>query len=276
MPTRVDIGKVSSSDPVPSWREDAGDEPAAARPGSATSFTDRPSATTRSAGGTADPLTPAKDATEGAPAFDVWRSRKSVNEPDESAATWRDSSARHGSGTAAPAWPAFEAGDAVADKPASSGSTAEASRTAAEEPASWGGAPWKADKAGVGTRSDGDVAAAGETADDDDAGAAREADAPTGTTGTDSKGVQDDAGAGSAATVRIAPVRSDGDDGEAEPGQGKASSSAKEVTVVPGVPRYHDANCILIRFMPDDDVQRMPVAEAEKAGCTPCSACQSD
>jgi hypothetical protein len=265
MPTRVDIGKVSSSDPAPGWLEDAGDEPAAATPASATSFTDRPSASTRSAGGTADPVAPAKDATEGAPAFDVWRSRKSVNETDESAATWRSSSAGHGSGSAAPAWPAFEAGDAVADKPASSGSTAE-------DPSSWGGAPWKADKAGFGTRPDGDVA----TASDDDAGASRDVDAPIGTTAADSKGVQDDAGAGSEATVRIAPGRPDDDDGEAEPDQGKASSSAREVTVVPGVPRYHDANCILIRFMPDDDVQRMPVAEAEKSGCTPCSACQSD
>ena len=48
-----------------------------------------------------------------------------------------------------------------------------------------------------------------------------------------------------------------------------------QVTVVPGVPRYHEENCILIRFMADGDVQRMTVPEAEKAGCTPCRACQS-
>ena len=39
--------------------------------------------------------------------------------------------------------------------------------------------------------------------------------------------------------------------------------------MVPGVPRYHEANCILIRFMADDDVQKMTVHEAAEAGCTP-------
>jgi hypothetical protein len=28
--------------------------------------------------------------------------------------------------------------------------------------------------------------------------------------------------------------------------------------------------------MDDEDVQRMTVEEAEKAGCTPCSACQPE
>ncbi len=46
--------------------------------------------------------------------------------------------------------------------------------------------------------------------------------------------------------------------------------------MVPGVPRYHEANCILIRFMADDDVQKMAVHEAAEAGCTPCRACQPD
>jgi hypothetical protein len=53
-------------------------------------------------------------------------------------------------------------------------------------------------------------------------------------------------------------------------------SSAKQVTVVPGVPRYHTANCILIRFMGDDDLQKMTVPEATATGCTPCRACQPD
>jgi hypothetical protein len=50
-------------------------------------------------------------------------------------------------------------------------------------------------------------------------------------------------------------------------------SGQREVTVVPGVPRYHDANCILIRFMGDDDLQKMTLDEATEAGCTPCRAC---
>jgi hypothetical protein len=52
------------------------------------------------------------------------------------------------------------------------------------------------------------------------------------------------------------------------------ASGTGQVTVVPGVPRYHDGDCILIRFMADEDVQQMTVSEAKKAGCTPCRACQ--
>jgi hypothetical protein len=48
------------------------------------------------------------------------------------------------------------------------------------------------------------------------------------------------------------------------------------VTVVPGVPRYHKRDCILIRFMGDRDLQKMTVAAARDAGCTPCRACQPD
>ena len=44
--------------------------------------------------------------------------------------------------------------------------------------------------------------------------------------------------------------------------------------MVPGVPRYHTDNCILIRFMDDDDVQQMSLKAATDAGCTPCGACQ--
>ena len=46
--------------------------------------------------------------------------------------------------------------------------------------------------------------------------------------------------------------------------------------MVPGVPRYHTDNCILIRFMDDDDVQQMSLKAATDAGCTPCGACQPD
>ena len=49
-----------------------------------------------------------------------------------------------------------------------------------------------------------------------------------------------------------------------------------EVTVVPGVPRYHTSSCILIRFMGEEDLERMTVAAARDSGCTPCRACQPD
>ena len=48
------------------------------------------------------------------------------------------------------------------------------------------------------------------------------------------------------------------------------------VTVVRGVPRFHQEDCVLIRFMPDGDTQKMPVAQAREAGCTPCAACQPE
>jgi hypothetical protein len=44
----------------------------------------------------------------------------------------------------------------------------------------------------------------------------------------------------------------------------------RQVTVVPGVPRYHTDNCILIRFMDDDDVRQMSLKAATDAGCTAC------
>ena len=57
---------------------------------------------------------------------------------------------------------------------------------------------------------------------------------------------------------------------------GSSESSTKQVTVVPGVPRYHLEECILIRFMADDDLQKMTVKQATEAGCTPCRACHPD
>jgi hypothetical protein len=48
------------------------------------------------------------------------------------------------------------------------------------------------------------------------------------------------------------------------------------VTVVPGVPRYHNASCILIRFMGENDLETMTLAAARNAGCTPCRACLPD
>ena len=53
-------------------------------------------------------------------------------------------------------------------------------------------------------------------------------------------------------------------------------SADQPVTVVPGVPRYHRSDCILIRFMGDSDLQKMPVEAAKENGCTPCRACHTD
>jgi hypothetical protein len=68
-----------------------------------------------------------------------------------------------------------------------------------------------------------------------------------------------------------APVLPSVTDGGATPGSG-----TKMVTVVPGVPRYHEPDCILIRFMPEKDVQTKSIPEAKAAKCTPCVACQPE
>jgi hypothetical protein len=65
-----------------------------------------------------------------------------------------------------------------------------------------------------------------------------------------------------------------------EPAEGEPSpgleQGVEQIAVVPGVPRYHNPDCILIRFMDEDNVRRMTVADAEKAGCTPCRACRPE
>ena len=58
--------------------------------------------------------------------------------------------------------------------------------------------------------------------------------------------------------------------------EGGAAPGAGLVTVVPGVPRYHRTDCVLIRFMPEGDVQLLSVTAAKDAGCTPCAACQPE
>jgi hypothetical protein len=49
-----------------------------------------------------------------------------------------------------------------------------------------------------------------------------------------------------------------------------------QVTVVPGVPRYHRRGCILIRFLSDGDLEISTRSAAEAAGLVPCKACQPD
>jgi hypothetical protein len=56
-----------------------------------------------------------------------------------------------------------------------------------------------------------------------------------------------------------------------ETGPGRA-----EVTVVPGVARYHRSECILIRFLGAGDLEIMTRQEAEVAKFVPCRACQPD
>lgn len=48
------------------------------------------------------------------------------------------------------------------------------------------------------------------------------------------------------------------------------------VSVVPGIARYHKADCILIRFLSDDDLEVMARRDAEAASCAPCRACRPE
>jgi hypothetical protein len=49
-----------------------------------------------------------------------------------------------------------------------------------------------------------------------------------------------------------------------------------EVTVVPGITRYHRGQCILIRFLGPEDVQTMTLQAAEMASYVPCRACRPE
>ena len=51
---------------------------------------------------------------------------------------------------------------------------------------------------------------------------------------------------------------------------------AAEVTIVPGIARYHRSDCILIRFLGPEDLETMTRQAAEDAGCVPCKACRPE
>jgi hypothetical protein len=63
---------------------------------------------------------------------------------------------------------------------------------------------------------------------------------------------------------------------ENEPQATTADDGAGLVTVLRGVPRFHQADCVLIRFMPAGDTQQLSAAQAREAGCTPCTACEPE
>jgi hypothetical protein len=63
-------------------------------------------------------------------------------------------------------------------------------------------------------------------------------------------------------------------------GDGAAAAPAigldDQVSVVPGIARYHKSDCILIRFLSEDDLEVMSRRAAEAAGSAPCRACRPD
>ncbi len=75
-----------------------------------------------------------------------------------------------------------------------------------------------------------------------------------------------------------APAAQEPPAGEPEAGESEAqpSTGRVEVTVVPGVARYHRRGCILIRFLGADDLEIMTRQEAEEVKFMACRACQPD
>jgi hypothetical protein len=76
------------------------------------------------------------------------------------------------------------------------------------------------------------------------------------------------AGRASNATPAAAPAAATGD--------GARRDRGADVTVVPGIARYHRSDCILIRFLSSGDLETMALRDAEEAGCIPCKACRPE
>ena len=53
-------------------------------------------------------------------------------------------------------------------------------------------------------------------------------------------------------------------------------AEAPQVSVVPGITRYHRGDCLLIRFLSPDDLEVMTRQAAIDSGCAPCKACKPD
>jgi len=59
-------------------------------------------------------------------------------------------------------------------------------------------------------------------------------------------------------------------------GKPPASADSVQVSVVPGITRYHRSDCLLIRFLSADDLEVMTTQAATESGCVPCKACKPD
>lgn len=271
LPTRVDVAKGKSQDPVPSWLDDVDDQPVASSSG----------------------LSARKSAGLDVPAETDLLIAGGTSTADASAGPLADTVALLADTVALQAMPSTDAlsddvtGIAVAEPDPSGVAVDAEAGSIADAGAEDTGAE---DAGGDGTTAVGDAASGEDSLDAGSSGrnwidASWDTDdaSVTDTTSTLDKET-DDAGADSVAPslVDAGPDDASGPDdankpGEGDaPGEGRRLSGTDQVAVVPGVPRFHDFDCILIRFMDDGDVQRMTATQAEQAGCTPCSACQPE
>ena len=62
----------------------------------------------------------------------------------------------------------------------------------------------------------------------------------------------------------------------AKAGEGTSDGGDLQVSVVPGITRYHRSDCQLIRFLAPDDLEVMSRQAAADGGCVPCKACKPD
>jgi hypothetical protein len=266
LPTRVDIGKVKPPEPVPSWLEDVDDEPAAPsarRPADV----EPPAATQRVS--TADVI-PGPPPATGEESTDTITGEPVPDEADHGQAVSdlaiADESANAGE-AATDAGPAADESLPVA-KPlpdVESPSDVEPLPEASEPPTA---EPLAADE----PRPANDAMLAEESRPADEVALAEDEPVPEGgsplVTGQPSEAeVLPEA----AEPAEDEPVAED-----TPPAADEASAGGKPVTVVPGVPRYHDQDCFLIEFLPADELRQMTVHEAEATGCTPCGACQPE
>jgi hypothetical protein len=63
---------------------------------------------------------------------------------------------------------------------------------------------------------------------------------------------------------------------QAAAGESSAADDSMQVSVVPGITRYHRSDCLLIRFLSADDLEVMTKRAATDSGCVPCKACKPD
>ena len=212
------------------------------------------------------------------------------------AAAETDEAAESGTDTEEPGTCTAEAGHAEAGDRAAGGAdhAGDAAETREHGDAGPGAAGTAGEASGIGTgetsggtaRGDDGAAGAAGTLDTDQAGppghaegdrtgAADTAEAEA-SSGEDIAGAEDRADAGAGGTGR-AGGREETDTGE-HAGQAADGGTPldDEVTIVPGVARYHRRGCILIRFLSDGDLENMTRREAEATGLVPCKACQPD
>ncbi len=85
------------------------------------------------------------------------------------------------------------------------------------------------------------------------------------------------AGASGSPETSGSPDPPDGDGTQnAKDAKDAKGSADLEVTVVPGIGRYHLPGCILIRFLGAEDLNVMTKSAAAAAGCVPCKACRPE